>query len=158
MRRTFLQMAALVVLGCAVGLAYNALSPKGIPVTGGTKARMEQAGARMVTLDEVKFYVQQAGTVVLDARSIYEYKLGHIPGALSLPADSFDPVYPKLQPQLKNATLIIVYCGGGSCGTSEEVAKKLIEKGFKDNRVAIFEGGLPGWMEANLPIQTGTSG
>lgn len=157
MRRSVLEMLSLIVLGCVVGFAYNAVAPKGIPATGGTKARMAQEGARMMTLEEVRYFLQQPGTVLVDARSTYEYKLGHIPGALNLPADGFDPAFPKLQPQLKDAKLIIVYCSGGSCGTSEEVAKKLIQKGLTGNRVAIFQGGLPGWMEANLPIQTGAS-
>lgn len=155
MRKSLIQMMVLVAVGAAVGLGFNAVSPKGIPVKGGKEARLAQEGARMMDLQEVQYYKDQPGTLFVDARSIYEFKLGHIPGALNLPADNFDPVFPKVAQQLKKAKLIIVYCSGGSCGTSEEVAKKLIEKGFTENRVAIFADGLPGWMGANLPIRNG---
>ena len=150
-----MQLVILVLVGAAVGLGFNAVSPKGIPMKGGKEARLAQQGARMMDLAEVQYYKDQPGTVFVDARSIYEFKLGHIPGALSLPADSFDPAFPKVAPLLKNAKLIIVYCSGGSCGTSEEVAQKLIEKGFTGNRVALFAEGLPGGMGANLPIRNG---
>jgi rhodanese-related sulfurtransferase len=147
-------MIVLVVIGGGVGLAYNALSPKGIPLKGGTEARLAQQGTRMLTLDEVRFYMDKPGTLVVDARSAEEYQLGHIPGALSLPLDNFDAIYPKLSPTLKKAKMVILYCGGGSCGTSEELAQKLSQMGFEED-LAIFSDGLPGWMRAKLPVQSG---
>jgi rhodanese-related sulfurtransferase len=156
MRRSFLQMAALVAVGSLVGLTYNALAPNGLPLRGGTAARLAQEGARMMSLQEVRYYLQQPGTVIVDARSSEEFELGHIPRALNVPADNFAPYYAKVAPELQKAKLIIVYCSGGSCGTSEELAKELIAKGYSDNRVAVFHDGLPGWMRANLPIERGT--
>jgi rhodanese-related sulfurtransferase len=153
MRRAFLQMVALVLLGTAVGFAYNAASPKGIPVKGGKQAVMEQQGTRMLTTEEVKFYHDQPGTLMVDARSAEEYELGHVAGAASLPLDKFDAVFPQLEKELAKAKMIIIYCSGGSCGTSEEVAKKLTEKGIKN--LAIDTDGLPGWMRAKLPIKSG---
>lgn len=153
MRRAFFQMIALVLLGTAVGFAYNAASPKGIPVKGGKQAVMEQQGTRMLTTEEVKFYREQPGTILLDARSAEEYELGHVAGAASLPLDRFDAAYPQLEKELVKAKMIVIYCSGGSCGTSEEVAKKLAEKGLKN--LAIDTDGLPGWMRAKLPIKSG---
>lgn len=154
MRRAILQMLILSALGAIVGFAYNAASPKGIPVKGGKKAILQQQGTRMLTTDEVKYYSQQPGTLMVDARSGEEYELGHISGAVSLPLDKFDQALPPIQPELRKSDLIIIYCSGGSCGTSEEVAKKLDEKGFKN--LAVFADGLPGWMRAKLPITRGT--
>ncbi len=154
MRRAILQMLILSALGAIVGFAYNAASPKGIPVKGGKEAILQQQGVRMLTTDEVKYYSQQPGTLMVDARSAEEYELGHISGALSLPLDQFDHAFLAVQPEIKKSKLIVIYCSGGSCGTSEEVAKKLGEKGFKD--LAIYADGLPGWMRAKLPIRSGT--
>jgi rhodanese-related sulfurtransferase len=153
MRRAFIQMMALVLLGTAVGFAYNAASPKGIPVKGGKQAVLEQQGMRMLTTEEVKFYRDQPGTVILDARSAEEYEMGHVAGAANLPLDRFDAVYPQLEKELVKAKMIIIYCSGGSCGTSEEVAKKLTEKGIKS--LAIDTDGIPGWVKAKLPIKNG---
>jgi rhodanese-related sulfurtransferase len=158
MRRKLVQMLMLVFLGSAVGLAYNAVSPKGIPLKGGSESRLAQKGARMMDLEEVRFYLEQPGTLMVDARSPEEFALGHIPGSLNLPADEYEAAYPKVAAKLKAAKLLIVYCSGGSCGTSEEVALKLLEGGYKENSVAIFADGLPGWMRAKLPIQQGETG
>jgi rhodanese-related sulfurtransferase len=155
MRRSLIQMFALVAVGAVVGIGYNALSPKGIPLKGGTKARLAEQGARMVDLQEVRYYLKQPGTLLVDARSPEEFRLGHIPGAVNLPADQFAPFYPKVRARLEKAKIIIVYCSGGSCGTSEELAMELIKAGFVEKRVAVFSGGLPGWMRAKLPIETG---
>jgi len=154
MRRAVLQMIVLILVGSGIGLTYNAVSPKGVPLKGGTAARLAQQGARMLTLEEVRYYLDQPGTVLVDARSAEEYQLGHIPGAFSLPLDAFDAAYGKLTGDLKKATLVILYCGGGSCGTSEELAKKLRASGF-DRDLAIFQDGLPGWMRAKLPVRSG---
>lgn len=156
MRRALLQMIVLSILGAGIGLAYNALSPKGVPVTGGTKARLAQQGTRMMTLDEVRYYLNQPGTLLVDARSAEEYELGHIPGALSLPLDTFDSAYPKVSPAIVKSKLLIIYCSGGSCGTSEELAKKLTQVGVGKD-LAIFTDGLPGWMRAKLPVKSGTA-
>ncbi len=153
MRRAILQMLALVFLGTAVSFAYNAASPKSVPISGGKQAILQQQGTRMLTTDEVKFYAQQPGTLLVDARSFEEYELGHIKGALSLPLDSFDKDFGAVAPQLRQAKLIIVYCSGGSCGTSEELAKKLQESGLRG--LAVYSDGLPGWMRAKLPIASG---
>ena len=154
MRRAALQMIALVFVGAGVGLTYNALSPSGLPLSGGSAARLEQQGTPMLTLDEVRYYLEQPGTSLIDARSAEEYQLGHIPGAFSLPFDTFDQAFPKVLPALKKAKRLIIYCSGGSCGTSEELAKKLQGQGFND--LFIFTDGLPGWMRAKLPVKSGT--
>jgi len=154
MRRAILQMLILSALGAIVGFGYNAASPKGVPVKGGKEAILQQQGTRMLTTDEVKYYSQQAGTVMVDARSAEEYELGHIAGAVSLPLDKFDQAFPPMQTELKKSKVVIIYCSGGSCGTSEEVAKKLSENGLKN--LAVFADGLPGWMQAKLPITRGT--
>ncbi len=148
-------MLALVFLGAVIGIGYNAISPKGIPLKGGTQARLAQRGVRVVNLDEVRYFLKNPGTLMVDARSSEEFGLGHIPGAINLPDDDFNAFYPKVVSRLREAHLIIVYCSGGSCGTSEALALKLLKKGFRDNRVVVFSGGLPGWMEAKLPIEKG---
>lgn len=146
-------MLGLIVIGTAIGLVYNAVSPQGIPLSGGQKARLEQQGARMVNLEEVRYYLKQPGVLLVDARSPEEFSLGHIPKAENLPDDEFKSFFPKLKSKLMTADLIIVYCSGGSCGSSEDLALKLLNEGIGESRIAVFSGGLPAWMKAKLPIK-----
>lgn len=151
MRRSFVEMAVIVVLGMTLGFGYNAVSPKKVPIKGSVT---EAQGIQMLTLDEVRFYLDQhKGTLIVDSRSPEEYSLGHIPGSINLPMEGFDTTFAKEQAKLRKAPLVVVYCGGGSCNTSHEVADLLQKKGLK--KLAIFTDGLPGWMKAKLPIQNG---
>ncbi len=154
MKRCIIQMFVLVAVASAIGLAYNALSPSSVSLTKGREAPMESVGIQMMTLDEVQYYLDQGNTFLVDARSPEEYSLGHIEGALNLSAEDFEGHWKVLKPTLKKADMVITYCSGGSCGTSEEVALLLQKKGLKG--VAVFVDGLPGWMKAKLPIKSGT--
>lgn len=157
MNHGLVQVAILVAVGVAVGLTFNAVSPQGVPVAGGQEQRLEKDGIHKFTLEELRAAAQKPGTVILDARDPEEYQLGHIPGALNLPADTFITAYPPLAKTLAGAKSIITYCSGPGCLKSEIVAKKLVEEeGMKDGRVGMFEAGFPAWMRAKLPIATGT--
>lgn len=157
MRRSIVEMVGIVILSSIVGLSYNALAPdsKKVPLKGGKESRMEIQGVRMVDTDEVRFYLDnEKGTLIVDARSPEEYGLGHIPGALNVPADGFDSAWSRTSQSLAKAKFVIVYCSGGSCNTSHEVAERLQSKGVKN--VAVFGDGLPGWMKAKLPLKNGS--
>lgn len=152
-RKSFLQMLVLIVMGTVIGLVYNTISPQSIPLRGGQEARLEQQGARTIDLEEVRYYLEQPGVVLIDARSPEEFSLGHIPKAENLPDEEFKSFFPKLKSKLMTADLIIVYCSGGSCGSSEDLALKLLNEGIGESRIAVFSGGLPAWMKAKLPIE-----
>lgn len=156
MRRAIIEMAAIVALSSLVGISYNALAPqkKRVAVTATREDRAAAQGVQTLTLEEVRYYLdQQKGTVVVDARAPEEYGLGHIPNSLNLPVEGFESAYQKGLARLKKAPMVIVYCSGGSCNTSHEVAALLQQKGVKN--LAVFGDGLPGWMKAKLPIKAG---
>jgi len=153
MRKSVLQMAALALVGALAGLGFNAVSPKKLPLV--QPANKTVDNFRMVTTEEVKYYLAEQGAKLVDARSPEEYSLGHIPGALSLPDDGFDSAFPTLQAQIKTAPFVIIYCSGGSCATSEHLAKKLADKGIPGEKLLIYGDGFPGWMRAKNPIESG---
>jgi len=153
MRKSFVQVAVLALVGALAGIGFNAVSPKKLPLVQPEGKTFDNF--RMVTTDEVKFYLSEQGARLVDARSPEEYSLGHIPGALCLPDDGFDTAFPPIQAQLKTAPFLIIYCSGGSCATSEHLAKKLAEKGIAGEKILIYGDGFPGWMRAKNPIESG---
>ncbi len=57
-------------------------------------------------------------------------------------------------PQLPDKSKeIIVYCHGGDCDLSLQVAKALQEAGYA--HVGIFTGGWPDWQKAGYPVAKG---
>jgi rhodanese-related sulfurtransferase len=90
----------------------------------------------------------------LDARKPEEYQQGHIPGALNFYAMEMDKFAPRVMPQLTDKSReIIVYCGGGDCTLSLELAQTLIAQGYQ--KVGVFEGGWPDWKKAGYPVNVG---
>jgi rhodanese-related sulfurtransferase len=164
----------LSVMALLAGLAINQLHDKPLPLVYQTKTeRMEHAiekivndstnqppsatapvqkpAIAIVTLDEFKRLVESKETLVLDARPEVFHRLGHVPGALSLPRADFEAGYARLKSRLekdKNQT-IAVYCSDSDCQDSEMVANALVQLDYR--RVSLFKGGWADWTGAHLP-------
>ncbi len=81
---------------------------------------------------------KQSGYIVLDVRTLDEYKEGHIKNAKLLPLQNIPQDIDKV---LKDKDqLILVYCRSGN--RSKQAASKLVEAGFKN--VKEF-GGIIDW-------------
>ena len=86
----------------------------------------------------------------LDARSPMFFQAGHLPGALSLPRQSFAEAYPRLQPALADKALpLVVYCQGGECTDSALVAQSLLQLGHR--QVFVLVGGWEAWQTLTPP-------
>jgi 3-mercaptopyruvate sulfurtransferase SseA len=86
----------------------------------------------------------------VDARHEFDFKLGHIKGAINVPLKDYD-----LRKSVLNGTspdrVIIAYCDGAECNSSIELSVKLMKDGHPT--VKIFFGGWKEWEAANLPVE-----
>jgi rhodanese-related sulfurtransferase len=83
--------------------------------------------------------------ILLDVRSVDEYKSGHIGGALLIPVSELEG---RLG-ELPESRPVIVYCKSGV--RSSNAAGILIDNGFKD----VYDmGGINGWKERGYPVVT----
>ncbi len=81
--------------------------------------------------------------VLIDVRTVQEYGLEHIEGALLSPMSFFRPE--KLPGQTDKR--IVFHCAGGV--RSEKVARACLEAGM--TRIAHMGGGFGAWKAAKLP-------
>ena len=104
-------------------------------------------------LPAVKSFHDADAAIIIDSREPFEYEEGHIAGSISLPYDEAitDPV--RLETLQTDGKPLIVYCGGGTCELSLNLAWSLIEAGHP--KVLVFMGGYPEWTDAGYPIETG---
>ena len=84
--------------------------------------------AAALTWPEVKPLLAAGQILLIDARAVEYYQAEHIPGAVSLPANSlatnmtaFTTLYPKSQ-------AIVIYCGSVSCPLSNQLTVALRDK------------------------------
>ena len=66
-----------------------------------------------------------AGALVLDVRSVFEYHAGHVAGAVNVPLEELEERLGELNP---GARQIVVYCRSGA--RSREAAQVLQRAGF----------------------------
>jgi rhodanese-related sulfurtransferase len=106
---------------------------------------------RVIELEEFRAFVRDRHGAVLDARPEIFYRLGNVPGAISLSREQFERDYTK-QRSLLEATrekAVAVYCSSASCEDSQMVAEALKKLGY--NQVLVFKGGWDEWTQAGLP-------
>jgi len=98
--------------------------------------------------------LHDAGAVlVVDARTAYEYADGHIAGAVNLPYNDALKDPGRLEKLGEAGRPIAVYCSGGGCELSMDLAKLMIEHGRK--KVLVYEGGWPEWASLEYPTARG---
>lgn len=106
---------------------------------------------QLLSLDEFKSLLLER-VFVIDARPQAFYDQGHIPGAMTLPLNSFDPV--QLVGKIHPDDTIIVYCSDIACHDSHKLAERLSRSGYA--HILIFSGGLEEWSSAGLPVMRNT--
>jgi rhodanese-related sulfurtransferase len=106
-----------------------------------------------IQLPVVKKFFDAGGGFFVDAREPEEFELGRIPGSINLPFDTAatDPVL--LESLETGGRPVIIYCGGGDCEVSLNLAWLILEAGHY--RVTYFQGGYPAWVENGFPIEGG---
>lgn len=108
----------------------------------------------VISLEEFTVFVEEKRGLVLDARPEIFHRMGHVPGALSLPRDDFENAYIALKPMLEmdRGQPIVIYCSNASCEDGGLVRKSLVALGF--TKIALFEGGWNEWSQAGKPEES----
>lgn len=141
-RKTYIEAVLLFILSLITGFLYTYLTHQGF-------FAQKKASIHVITLLEAKEYFDHHSAVFIDARSEYEFKDGHIQGAISMPLHTLGTSSPLVL-SIPRDTTIIVYCDGSECHSSFEVAEKLLTKGYSN--IKVFFGGWQEWKAAGFPI------
>lgn len=153
--KTLARAALLVLLASACAAGFNAVRPNGLPWRGDPvndvveKARA--AGVKTIDADEARRIIDAGEHLVLDARPASKYHEGHLPGALSLPAESVAESYGDVAALVAPDVPILVYCTGALCDESLQVAEFLRQQGCEN--VTLFLDGFDAWHAAGLPVE-----
>ena len=153
-KRNLLQMLALAAASVLFGLGRNFFLPEPLPLFQPLPAAGTPATVVPITEVDADFVLQASagsGTLLLDARPDAAYRLGHIPGALSLPLGRFAASFAAMLPRLRAARLLVVYCSGSTCNDSHDLALKLYEKGMKN--LLLYKGGMEDWSGKNHAVE-----
>ncbi|MGA0110965.1 MAG: rhodanese-like domain-containing protein [Chthoniobacterales bacterium] len=130
----------------ALGAAYQAVHPEGLWSLD-PPAEMHEDGFARVTWGEAQPKVSSGAWLLVDAREPEQFAAQHIPGAVSLPANSYGEALLFFAEEHARNRPVVVYCGTEDCELSAELAARLRdEAGFEDIR--ILRGGILAWRRA----------
>lgn len=135
----------------------------GEPDNGGSEPSEEPPahGLQVMTVDDVEVFVELAPdddtVLILDARNIDNYEEGRMPHAVHLDHFRSDQMIEGLRDRLDAAQTIIVYCGGGDCEDSINLASTLItDFGYDYNLIYVYEGGIEEWEKTGHTVVKGS--
>jgi S1-C subfamily serine protease/rhodanese-related sulfurtransferase len=91
---------------------------------------------------------------LVDARTKTDFETSplRLPGAVRLDPDAVLAGKPEAEPNVERDQLLVVYDTSPEEATAEKVAAALRTRGFKS--VRILKGGLGGWTNARLPVES----
>ncbi len=159
-----LKTLIIILIGSAIGLTYNTISPGGISLKGNWSPKVtsdslevpqgyeEDVDPPAIRLDYAMMKFQSKNVIFLDARYPEDFKAGHIEGAINFPWEEYEEYAPQILPTLPQDEEIIAYCDGTECETSLLLARELMELGY--TKVKVFFGGWQEWRDAGLSVET----
>jgi len=90
---------------------------------------------------------QGTAPTIIDVRSSYEYRAGHIPGAIHIPF--WSALFRVDEINAPKDELVVVYCAHGPRAGVGKFA--LIRAGYTE--VLYLDGHMTGWYRAGLPVE-----
>jgi 3-mercaptopyruvate sulfurtransferase SseA len=167
-----LKAMGLALLGGAIGIGANALSPRPValsrpiypasasgaatcaePAHGSEPAHgLTRAPVRTVAAAEAMRACADCSAAFVDARAAADFERGHVPGAIHLPPRGHAGEAVTLA-GLRAFSTVIVYDDGGACALAGGVLDRLAAAGFKD--VRLLDGSWRGWEAAGGAGQSG---
>lgn len=125
-------------------------TPNGATLTPAEPFDVEALGTH-INLPQAKALFDQ-GFAFADAREEHERGEGWISGSVHLtPSMMTGAKLPDSFDQLDPGAAVVIYCAGGTCDASENLAILLKQAGFK--KLHVFTDGFPAWKGAGYPIE-----
>lgn len=116
-------------------------------------ATEDKADGKGMTSAELRDAWLDQRVTLIDARPRYQYVESHIPDSISLPFEDFDSRFFTVSEVLDPSATVVVYCDGGDCHASHNVAALMREMGF--DQILVYERGFASWVRAGYEVQSG---
>lgn len=156
---TWKQVALIGLIGLAAAFGVNSLRAGGLPLKPAPKLTQKAGGAdtlavaaaklAVVDFAEVDALFRKELAIFIDAREPVDYAKGHIPGAVNVPVEAYKSGKQKLL--APKGSLVVIYCSGGDCELSHDLAKLLSKAGFQ--KLRIYTGGWDEWDALGQPVE-----
>ncbi len=157
-KKTVKEIVFIFIAASALGILYNALSDKSIPlvrkpakkeavsdsVLFGEKTASTDYLEKTVVYEQIVKLIGKPDVLFIDARSPEQYAKGRIDGAINIfPLAEDKGEYLDKINSLPKDKILIVYCDGGECDLSSHLARDLHSFGY--DQTFLYAGGWADW-------------
>jgi len=140
----------LLLAAAAVAVGVNTVSPHRIPWKEDWSRYPETSaardGIRIADLAWMIRAVDQGRFTIFDARSLNDYRRGHLPGAMPFPFTEAEAYMQTYSPALIPSQPIVTYCAGRDCDEALLLCRYLKKEGFTN--LILFAGGWAEWRRS----------
>ena len=105
----------------------------------------DEAGVETISAAQLQPMVEDSSAILVDVRTPEEFAAGHMPGAINMPLDDFDPAAVPME----DGRETILYCRSGK---RSETAATLLAA-HTGASVRHLEGGIVAWEQATPMIE-----
>jgi rhodanese-related sulfurtransferase len=145
---------ALVAAAAAFSAIGNGMRRDPLPMRLPEALYQVESEARPILLPRAVRLYKEGRSVFLDARSPDEFAFGQIDGALSVPIERWQDLYPEILPWIEGQKMV-VYAGAADIGPADDLAGALLTRGQPPDSIFLYVGGMEEWLRAGLPIRKG---
>lgn len=158
-RQHLLRTVIIVVVSILLGLLTNALNAHPINILSPNGPGAWPDRAVRITVTALKEALAASagkngspGILLLDVRGATEFKAGHAPTAVHVPAAQFIENYGRLNLStlLNRAEFTVIICESDECPTADRAARVL--KDLKHNNVRVLQNGWMAYTKAGMEI------
>jgi len=148
-RQSINEALLLITAATVLGFAYTFVTKQGFFSGNNPNPHAAATNLEMISLEKAKGLHESQDALFVDSRHDFEYKMGHIHGAINIALREVN-THRALLESIPKEKMLIIYCDGIECNSSIELALKLTE--LKFTNVKVFFGGWQEWKANNLPI------
>lgn len=141
----------------AVATRTAAATPPAAPTTAPRTADVpvipDVSGPLKLEIATLRRLYDANAALIIDARDSEDYNDGHIAGAMGLSYNDALADPDRVKRLDSGGRPFVLYCSGGDCELSMDLAKVLVAAGKR--KVLVYEGGFPEWQAAGNPVARG---
>ena len=147
MKATAKQIGYILLAGAALAVAANSVHPQRIPWVQDWSGQVEdqavKQGIKVIPLTVALGKFHSGRVLFVDARSADHFAKGHISGAVSVPFEQFDELFPVIVDLIDSGRELVVYCSNRECDDALLLASELKEIGSANT--ALYIDGFEMW-------------
>jgi 3-mercaptopyruvate sulfurtransferase SseA len=151
--RIVVELVVLAAVAALLALGINLLREEPFPFRITEEFYRIESGAKPLTLSNAHRHFDEGRAIFVDARTSEEFEEEQIEGALNVPIEQWEEIYPALSPWIEGQP-VVLYAGRDWIGPADDLAAGLAARGHGDS-LFIFLEGFEVWREAGLPTISG---